>query len=135
MIYRKRHSEVIVEDLTFEECVVISAMVASALRECEGRDPDTNRPRSITAAAIAKEIRSKGWHTTTPRVRKMVNYLRLEGTVTNLVETSRGYTRARTVGDLNKYLRQIAEQLNALYAIKKAIEDHSDLVGSQRSCL
>lgn len=132
MIYRRRHSEWFTDDLSATETMVHAAHVAGMLMEHCGRVG--GRAKAITAASMAKKLRAEGLDTSTARVRKMVNYLRLTGIVRNVVETSRGYTVARNAVELKRYLDQVVAQLNALEAVKQALENHSDLRGSQKSC-
>lgn len=129
MIYRRRHTEWKTEDLTDVEATVMADLIVALLL---GR---TSWKNAISAAAIAKQLRAAGVETTTPRVRKIINYGRLTGQLRNLIETSRGYHYARTARELQTYVNQINAQQRAMYAVTKALLNNSDLTGVQKPCL
>lgn len=57
-----------------------------------------------------------------PRIRKIINYIRLNGLVPGLMATSEGYYIATTPEELDEYIESLSGRIMAIAAVKRSIE-------------
>lgn len=58
------------------------------------------------------------------RIRKMINYIRTENLVPNLIATSKGYYISNDGAELEKYILSLRQRARAIEAIANKIETH-----------
>lgn len=66
------------------------------------------------------------WYPSAPRIRKIINVIRRSGRVTLLLSNSKGYYRANTKKEALDYLTSLDERIQAIQAIRVAIQDQVD---------
>ena len=62
-----------------------------------------------------------------PRIRKIINHIRLSGMVIGLIATSEGYYIAETRKELEDYLRSLEGREGAIHAVRKSLEKQLQL--------
>ena len=57
-----------------------------------------------------------------PRVRKIINYIRINGFVPHLIANSRGYFCATSVQQVEDYIKSLDERATAIWAMRSALQ-------------
>jgi hypothetical protein len=82
---------------------------------------------AISAANMSKALAMKGVKVEGPRVRKIINHIRLRGLVPRLVASSKGYYIATSGLDLGRYIESLKQREGAIRAIRIAMEKQAQL--------
>ena len=77
---------------------------------------------AITNGRICDALRSKGYKITEPRLRKIVNFIRTSGIVTNLIATSKGYHIATSLDEMEDYIESLKARESAIRDVRIALE-------------
>lgn len=68
-------------------------------------------------------FKEKGYQNLTEaRVRKCINYIRMNGLVPHLVANSNGYYCATSVKEVEKYMDSLEQRAKAIWAVRSALE-------------
>jgi len=98
-------------DLTeYEKRSLLPIMVRS-LRAKIGRHS------AITNKKIVAALTSQGLKVGEARVRKIINYIRIRGIVTNLIATSKGYYVSSEEEEISRYVESLRQRAGAIQAI------------------
>lgn len=108
--------EEITKELNQHEHDVIVPILIKVLRQRVGKD------RAITNRTIVSELKKMNIKTSSPRIRKMIHFIRITGTVTRLIATSKGYFVPRTKAQLEKYIESLHQRVNSINEIIKQLE-------------
>lgn len=106
----------ITKPLTDYERDVLLPVVTYGLSLKVGKDT------AITNGRICDALRSKGYKITEPRLRKIVNFIRTNGMVTNLIATSRGYYVATSLDEMEDYIESLKARESAIREVRMALE-------------
>lgn len=88
----------------------------------EGFKNHVGANRAVTAGKIAGGVEAKtGIFLSGPRVRKIINHIRLHGLVPNLIATSRGYYVATSQREIIVYIRSLDQRIGAIQAIRNSL--------------
>ncbi len=79
------------------------------------------RANAIANAKICAKMRAAGYNLAEPRLRKIINYIRLNGLVECLMATSEGYYIATNEVELKEYEESLLSREQAIAAIRQAI--------------
>ena len=127
MMYRRKNVEWVTEDLSSRERHVMVGYIIHELRSRVGRK------HAIRAAGLAKILRNDHEeHTTTPRVRKMVNYIRLQGLLPDVIEGVTGYYIAMDGAELKRYVASLNNHADSIRAVTRSMTKHTSLGGIQQ---
>lgn len=77
--------------------------------------------------AMCSALKSYGCKIDSPRIRKIINHIRLSGMVIGLIATSEGYYIAETRKELEDYLRSLEGREGAIHAVRKSLEKQLQL--------
>lgn len=78
---------------------------------------------AITADSMAKAIyEAKKIKVGGPRVRKIINHIRMHGLVPRLIATSDGYYIATDNAELRKYIESLKQREGAIRVMREALE-------------
>lgn len=102
--------EDITAELTPDELALVPLFV-------KGFGDKLGEDRAITAAQITSKMKVPG-----PRVRKIVNYIRLKGMVRNLVATSKGYFIETDPSKIARYKQSLKARAQAINAVADSFE-------------
>lgn len=89
-----------------------------------------NAERTITNKEIANFIRhNTGVKVGSPRIRKMINWMHVQGHLPNLIASSNGYGKAKDMKELMAYADSLRGRIKAIQArldaVKKDISDNN----------
>ena len=83
---------------------------------------------AVTASYMTEVFKTKyGVRVDGPRVRKIINHIRLRGLVPRLIASSRGYYVADKDLDLLRYIESLRQREGAIRAIRIAMEKQTQL--------
>ena len=81
----------------------------------------------ITAKKISEHVKtSSGVNLKGPRVRKVMNHIRVNGLVNNVIASSKGYKVASTFQEMKDYLVSLEERIKAQMALMNALKKQMD---------
>lgn len=58
-----------------------------------------------------------------PRVRKIINYIRLAGLSTNLIATSKGYKISTDAEEVRQYIKSLTDRIDSISAVRQVMID------------
>lgn len=99
----------------YEFTTLLPAMIR-ALRLKVGEE------NAVTSTKAIKLMKSAGYKINGARFRKVVNHIRLNGLVLNLVSTSRGYYVATSRSDCERYIESLGERIRSITAVHDAMQ-------------
>ena len=77
---------------------------------------------AVTSSRIIEAMKGQGIELTGARVRKIINYIRRNGLVKNLVASSNGYYVERDPAKLRAYVDGLLQRSEAIRAVAKSYE-------------
>lgn len=87
-----------------------------------GLQTKVGKANSITNKEICSALKEKGYKVDTPRLRKIINHIRVSGLVRCVVATSDGYYIATTRGEVEDYLKSLENREGAIHAVRMSLE-------------
>lgn len=94
---------------------VLLPLLVKGLRTKMGKE------NAVTNKQICKALKERGHKINDARVRKIVQYIRLNGLVHLVIATSKGYYLATNTEEVEKYIRSLSERLSAIEDTRNAI--------------
>jgi hypothetical protein len=73
---------------------------------------------AVTNNEIVAAFKSIGVKTGGPRIRKIINYIRMQGLVPNLIATSSGYYVASDRAELEDYIESLEQRISSITDVK-----------------
>lgn len=108
--------ETLTDELTDFERNTLLPIVVRGLSMKVGKDS------MITQAEACEKIEQKrGYKISGVRWRKLINVIRREGLIKNLVSTSRGYYVATKREEVIKNVQSLQDRINSIEAVKNAL--------------
>lgn len=104
----------------YEDKVILPLIV-------QGLHGKVGKSKAITNKAMCSALKSYGCKIDSPRIRKIINHIRLSGMVIGLIATSEGYYIAETRKELEDYLRSLEGREGAIHAVRKSLEKQLQL--------
>jgi len=102
--------------LTERECKAVPRVIKGLLNR-------KGKKLATKGAKIASILESEGYGKFTDvRVRKIINFLQVEGIIRNIVATSNGYYIATTQQDLDEYRLSVKQRADAILAKLNGID-------------
>lgn len=77
----------------------------------------------VTNGQITTGMKKKGYKVSEPRVRKIINHIRMFGLVPGLIATSEGYYVATTEKELDDYIESLNGRVVAIAGIMRCMKD------------
>lgn len=99
----------------YELNIVVPAMVKSF----QNHIGDKN---SITSSKAIKAMKGKGYKIEGPRFRKCVNYIRVNGLVSLLLASSKGYYVATSRSSAERFIESLEQRINAITTVRDSLE-------------
>ena len=79
--------------------------------------------KAITNKKMVKALTDIGYDKLSePRVRKIINYIRIQGLITNLVASSKGYYIENNIEKRRKYVQGVKDRAQSMLASLKNID-------------
>jgi len=88
----------------------------------EGFKTKLGKEKEITSTEIIRVLTAKGYKITGARLRKIVNYIRVNNLIFNLISTSKGYYIATSQEECLKYLKSLKERIGSITSVYDALE-------------
>lgn len=89
----------------------------------KGLETHVGKGNPVTSDQIATGMKATfGVKVDGPRIRKIINHIRLNGLVPGLMATSEGYYIATTPEELDEYIKSLSGRITAIAAVKRSIE-------------
>ena len=111
------------EELTYEltkyERDIIVPYMVDRLKKNIGKD------YAVTNQVIIKGMekdRNFQLKLTSARIRKLINYIRVNDLIPCLMATSKGYYRADSINEIESYIRSLKQRERAICIMREAIE-------------
>jgi hypothetical protein len=104
------------QPLTEEEHAIVRLFVNSFTRRAPGE------ANAITSQEIIAKMELVGCRMTGARVRKIINYIRINKLVRNLVATSKGYYVESDPEKIREYVKGLKERAAAILAVAESFD-------------
>ena len=109
------------EDYTYELTDVELLLVDKLIR---GLNPKTGKEKAITSTIICKSL-----NITSPRLRKLINYIRTTNQLPGLCSSKNGYFVAENLKEIEDYIISLKQRIKSQVDVLNCIEQQSVLWG------
>ena len=106
----------------YEEAVLLPLVVKGIRRR---RSEQT----AATSTYIVKALKAQGHQIDGPRLRKIINHIRMKGLVPRLCASSKGYYVEHDNAKLNAYIRSLEQRAGAITAVAFALRKDMQNIG------
>ena len=90
----------------------------------EGLKKRVGTKNAVRNREICRRLIEAGYpNVSEPRVRKCINYIRMNGMVPHLVANCRGYYVATSIEEVERYIGSLDERAKSIWAIRAALKD------------
>lgn len=113
--------ENITEELTDYEKEVILPVVIKGLETKNGKQ------NAVTNKYIVGKLSIIGISTSSPRIRKIIHYIRVENKISRLIATSNGYYISNNIDELDNYIKSLKQRLNSIRSVKDSLTEQRDI--------
>lgn len=104
------------EELTEYESTVLLPLIVKGLSVKIGQK------NAVTNGKMRTKLQEKGYEVTDPRIRKIINYIRMNKLITNLLATSKGYYVSNDAKEIEDYKQSLISRANAILNIVKSYD-------------
>jgi arginine repressor len=87
----------------------------------KGLKTKVGKDKAVTNKQICKALTESGYKINDTRIRKMIQYIRVNDLVPLLIATSKGYYLATEEEQVEKYIRSLSERLSAISKTRDAL--------------
>jgi hypothetical protein len=108
--------ENVTEGLSKTETTVILPKVIELVKYRKGKN------NAVSNKKLVNLLTAMGHEVSEPRIRKMINQIRLKGLVNNLLASSKGYYISDDPNEVKKYVASLRERASAINAIADELE-------------
>ena len=103
--------------LTKYEIDTIMPIIVNSLQRSFGKRA------AIKNGEIANILIRNGYNIAAPRIRKIINHIRLNAIIPNLVASANGYYIANTLEEAEDYIESLRNREEAIKAVRLAMEE------------
>lgn len=79
------------------------------------------KKNAVTNSHVCKVFKKHGKKLTPPRFRKLINYIRIQGLIFNLIATSKGYHVATSRSECERFIESLDQRINAITKVRDAM--------------
>jgi len=90
----------------------------------KGLSPKIGRNNAVTSTVICKSLNIVG-----PRLRKLINHIRITNQLAGLCSTSKGYFVAENLGEIDDYIISLKQRIKSQVEVLNSIERQTVLWG------
>lgn len=108
-------------DLTPEEKKLVPRF-QNGLMRCQGK------AQAVPASYIQKKLFEEGIKCSGPRIRKIINYIRIKSIVPRLLATSDGYFVSEDKEEIRKYIEGLDQRIGAIQAVRDALANQLERI-------
>jgi len=87
---------------------------------------------AITSSEIAKAFKQHGYKLDGPRLRKIINFIRVNGLAYNLIATSKGYYIGQDEHECMAYIQSLDQRANEIIMVRDAMKYQLEQTLQQR---
>lgn len=98
----------------YEKKVLLPAML-------KGFRTKVGEKNAVTSTEIVTSLKAKGFKVDASRIRKVVNHIRINNLIFNLIATSKGYYIAESIGECQSFIRSLDQRANAIISVRDAM--------------
>ena len=109
------------EDYTYELTNYEKQLVEKLIK---GLSPKIGRNNAVTSTVICKSLNIVG-----PRLRKLINHIRITNQLAGLCSTSKGYFVAENLGEIDDYIISLKQRIKSQVEVLNSIERQTVLWG------
>jgi len=109
------------EDYTYELTNYEKELVEKLIK---GLSPKIGRSNAVTSTVICKSLNIVG-----PRLRKLINHIRITNQLAGLCSTSKGYFVAENLGEIDDYIISLKQRIRSQVEVLNSIERQTVLWG------
>ena len=109
------------EDYTYELTNYENDLVEKLIK---GLSPKIGRSNAVTSTVICKSLNIVG-----PRLRKLINHIRITNQLAGLCSTSKGYFVAENLGEIDDYIISLKQRIKSQVEVLNSIERQTVLWG------
>ena len=109
------------EDYTYELTNYEKELVKKLIK---GLSPKIGRSNAVTSTVICKSLNIVG-----PRLRKLINHIRITNQLAGLCSTSKGYFVAENLGEIDDYIISLKQRIKSQVEVLNSIERQTVLWG------
>lgn len=91
-------------------------------RVVNGLSTKVGKEKIITNKEMLKILKDQGLKITAPRLRKIINHIRVSGLVQNLISTSNGYYVATTKEEMENYIKSLKQRIGSITVVHDQME-------------
>lgn len=77
---------------------------------------------AVTSTQIVKALKQEKYKIDPARVRKIINYIRINNVIYNLIATSKGYYIATSPNECRSFIRSLDQRANAIISVRDAMQ-------------
>ena len=105
------------EPLTDYEKNILLPLIVAGLKTKIGKANAITNPKMIQA------LKSHGYDKISePRIRKIINYIRIQGLIINLIASNKGYWIEEDINERRKYVQGVKQRAESMLASLRSIE-------------
>ena len=109
------------EEYTYELTNYEKELVVKLIK---GLSPKIGRSNAVTSTVICKSLNIVG-----PRLRKLINHIRITNQLAGLCSTSKGYFVAENLGEIDDYIISLKQRIKSQVEVLNSIERQTVLWG------
>ena len=109
------------EEYTYELTNYETELVEKLIK---GLSPKIGRNKAVTSTVICKSLNIVG-----PRLRKLINFIRITNQLPGLCSSSKGYFVAENIGELDDYIISLKKRIRSQVEVLNSIERQTVLWG------
>ena len=109
------------EEYTYELTNYEKELVEKLIK---GLSPKIGRNNAVTSTVICKSLNIVG-----PRLRKLINHIRITNQLAGLCRTSKGYFVAENLGEIDDYIISLKQRIKSQVEVLNSIERQTVLWG------
>lgn len=102
--------------LTDYECEMIRPMINGLLQHI-GKD------NAVTSTQMIAGMKTHGFKINPPRVRKLINFIRVTNRLKNVIATSHGYYISTKQTEIDNYKKSLDERISAIQALRNSFNN------------
>ena len=108
--------EIITQPLTEYETDTLLPIFINCLSRHIGKET------SISSRQIVRKMKSHNYRCTDVNVRRVVNHIRINSLVPNLLATSNGYYVSDDIDEVHQYIESLRQREAAIRSVRKSME-------------
>jgi hypothetical protein len=100
-----------------------------------GLKKKVGKENAVTSTDICKAFKERNYKIDGPRLRKIINHIRINNMVPNLIATSKGYYVGKDESECLAYIESLDQRANEIILVRDAMKYQLQQTMSQKSNL